>query len=116
VIRSRSSRWTLYILGCADGSLYTGITNALARRLTAHAAGKGGKYTRSRLPVRLVWSRACRSARDARRLEAALKKLPRREKLLVVAGRRRLPRLAAPMGDSPAQRAGSKARSKRPPA
>ena len=44
-----------YILRCGDGSLYTGWTNDLDRRVKAHAAGKGGKYTRSRLPVELVW-------------------------------------------------------------
>ena len=44
-----------YILRCGDGSLYTGWTNDLEKRFRAHAAGRGGKYTRSRLPVELVW-------------------------------------------------------------
>ena len=48
--------WLVYILRCRDGSLYTGITNDLDRRLKAHAAGKASRYTRSRLPVELAYS------------------------------------------------------------
>ena len=47
--------WTVYILRCGDGSLYTGCTNDLSRRLAAHRKGKGAKYTRSRLPVALAY-------------------------------------------------------------
>ncbi len=49
-------KWTLYILECADGSLYTGITNDIEKRLAAHIAGKGAKYTRGRAPLKLVHS------------------------------------------------------------
>lgn len=94
--QSPGSAWTLYILRCGDGSLYTGITNDLAVRLATHAAGKGGKYTRSRLPVELVWRHRCRDARRARRYEAVLKRWPRAEKLRLIAGARRLPRLPEP--------------------
>jgi putative endonuclease len=80
--------WIVYILRCGDGSLYTGVTNNLARRLLRHRAGKGGAYTRSRLPVRLVYTerRASRGAAQSR--EAAIKRLPRVAKLaLARAGR-----------------------------
>ena len=78
--------WTVYMLRCGDGSLYTGVTNNLVRRLTRHRAGKGGAYTRSRLPVRLVYSerRASRGAAQSR--EAAIKRLPRTAKLALTRG------------------------------
>lgn len=73
--------WIVYMLRCGDGSLYTGVTNNLDRRVATHRAGKGGAYTRSRLPVRLVYTerRASRSAAQSR--EAAIKRLPRVAKL-----------------------------------
>lgn len=73
--------WIVYILRCSDGSLYTGITNDLPKRLEAHAAGKASKYTRSRLPVKLVYGEPQRSQSAALKREAAIKKLPRRAKL-----------------------------------
>jgi predicted GIY-YIG superfamily endonuclease len=78
---NRSSPWTVYILRCRDGSLYTGITNDLPKRLKAHAAGKASKYTRSRLPVRLAYQEAQRSKSRALKREAAIKRLPRRAKV-----------------------------------
>jgi putative endonuclease len=78
--------WFCYLLACADGSLYTGITNALDRRLAAHAAGSASKYTRARRPVRLVWTQACRDRAAASRREAAVKALPRALKLALVEG------------------------------
>jgi len=63
--RRPSSRWLVYLLRCSDGSLYTGITNDLPKRLQAHAAGKASKYSRSRLPVRLAYS-ASPSGRNRR--------------------------------------------------
>ena len=88
--RARPARWTLYLLRCADGTLYTGITNALDRRLERYGAGTASKYTRSRRPVTLVWSRACRTGRQARVLEYAVKCLSREEKLRLIEGRLRL--------------------------
>lgn len=79
-------RWTVYILRCGDGSLYTGITDRLAARLAAHGGGRGAKYTRSRLPVELAWSRGRQTGTDARRLEAALKREPREVKLRLIGG------------------------------
>jgi putative endonuclease len=78
--------WIVYMLRCADGSLYTGVTNDLARRIATHRAGKGAAYTRSRLPVRLVYTerRASRGAAQSR--EAAIKRLPRRAKLSLTRG------------------------------
>ena len=79
------SRWLVYLLRCADGSLYTGITNDLPKRLKAHAAGKASKYTRSRLPVRLVMSEPQRSKSAALKRELAIKRLRRAEKDRLVA-------------------------------
>jgi putative endonuclease len=76
--------WLVYILRCRDGSLYTGITNDLTKRLTAHAAGKASKYTRSRLPVRLVFQEPQQTKSGALKREAAIKKLPRQQKLELV--------------------------------
>ena len=74
-------KWIVYVLHCSDGSLYTGITNDLSRRLATHRAGKGGAYTRSRLPVRLVYTERRASRGDAQSREAAIKRLPRPAKL-----------------------------------
>jgi len=73
--------WTVYLLVCGDGTFYCGCTNDLERRLKAHNAGKGAKYTRGRLPVRVVASKAVAGRGDALRLEAAIKRLPRDQKL-----------------------------------
>jgi putative endonuclease len=81
-----SPRWTVYLLRCADGSLYAGIARSLGDRVAAHNAGRGAKYTRARLPVTVAWSRGQQPPTDARRLEYALKQLPRAEKLRLVAG------------------------------
>jgi putative endonuclease len=79
--------WTVYLLRCRDGSLYAGATNDLARRVAAHQAGRGGAYTRSRLPVRVVYREALPSHGAALRREAALKRLSRAAKLALVRGR-----------------------------
>ena len=73
--------WFVYLLRCGDGSLYCGITDDVSRRLEAHAAGKGAKYTRGRGPLELVYTEACESHSDALKREAAIKKLKRPEKL-----------------------------------
>jgi putative endonuclease len=76
--------WHLYLLRCRGGSLYAGITNNLPRRLEAHLAGRGAKYTRSRLPVQLVWSREMATEREARQEEYRLKQRSHAEKLALV--------------------------------
>src|SRR5262245_43543088 len=84
--RTTGAVWTVYVLRCSDGSLYTGITVALDARVTRHNAGRGAKYTRSRLPVALAWSRRCPTATVARRVEHAIKRLARADKLRLIAG------------------------------
>ena len=74
----------VYLLRCADGSLYCGWTNDLEKRLAAHNAGTGAKYTRARRPVTLAWFEPCESREAALRREAAIKALSRAEKLLLV--------------------------------
>ncbi|HXV90069.1 MAG TPA: GIY-YIG nuclease family protein [Gemmatimonadales bacterium] len=78
--------WVVYVLACSDGSLYTGVTNDLSRRLRAHAAGRGGAYTRARRPLRLVFVEGQAGRGAALRREAALKRLSRAAKLALVAG------------------------------
>lgn len=80
--------WRVYILRCGDGSLYTGVTTDLGRRIAAHAAGKGGKYTRARLPVVLAWSAEARSKSAAFRREARIKGWSRAEKLRFLASKK----------------------------
>ena len=75
----------VYLLRCGDGSLYTGCTNDLARRLRAHQSGRGAKYTRSRLPVELVYQEPAADRSAALRREAAIKALTRGEKLALIA-------------------------------
>ena len=77
----------VYILRCGDGTLYTGWTNDLDRRLRTHAAGKGAKYTRSRLPVALVYRERCADRSEAMRRECELKRLSRAQKLALIEGR-----------------------------
>lgn len=76
----------VYMVECRDGTLYTGWTTDLAKRVAAHSAGRGAKYTRSRAPVRLVYAEACAGKSAALRREAAIKKLPRAQKLALAAG------------------------------
>jgi len=80
----------VYILRCADGTLYTGAAKDLPRRLAQHAAGRASRYTRSRLPVTLVWSRRERSWSRALQAEHWIKRLPRRAKDALVDGTTRL--------------------------
>jgi putative endonuclease len=76
----KSSSWTVYIVRCANGSLYTGITNNLGGRIADHNAGRGAKYTAAFGPVELVWKTRKKDRSAASILEAAIKKLSRREK------------------------------------
>jgi predicted GIY-YIG superfamily endonuclease len=77
-------RWFVYLLRCRGGSLYTGITNDLPKRLKVHAAGKASRYTRSRLPVNLVYTEPQTSKSRALKREAAIKKLSRRQKDILI--------------------------------
>ena len=77
--------YLVYILRCGDGTLYTGCANALPRRLQAHQSGRGAKYTRSRLPVELVYQEAVPDRSAALRREAASIRRDRRRKLALSA-------------------------------
>ena len=77
--------YTVYILRCADDTLYTGIARDAEKRLAAHNAGRGAKYTRSRAPVTVVFRERCGEKSAALRREAAIKKLTRAEKLALIA-------------------------------
>ena len=76
--------WCVYMLYCCDGTLYTGSTNRLEQRVLAHAQGRGAKYTRSRPPVTLAYTEEAPDRSAALRREAAIKKLPRRQKLELI--------------------------------
>ena len=78
-----------YILRCRDGSLYTGWTNDLEKRLAAHNAGLGGKYTRSHRPVELAYHESYPTREEAMRREVQIKRLSREEKLSLIAGARK---------------------------
>lgn len=85
--------WYVYLLRCADDTLYAGCTNHPMRRLQQHNAGQGAKYTRSRRPVCLAYLEPVEDKSHALRREAALKRLSRQEKLslLAASGPPRLP-------------------------
>ena len=77
--------WTVYILQCADGTLYTGITKDLERRVAEHESGQGAKYTKGRGPFQLVYQENCNDRGLASKRENEIKSLGRRAKLLLVA-------------------------------
>ncbi len=76
----------VYILRCGDGSLYTGWTNDLPKRVARHAAGLGGKYTRSHLPVELIYHEQFETKQEAMRREVQIKQLTREQKLALIKG------------------------------
>ena len=76
-----ANRYYVYLLRCADDTLYCGITNDVEARLAAHEAGTGARYTRGRGPLELVLTRRCRDKGSALRLEYKIKQLDRRAKL-----------------------------------
>lgn len=82
------SRWQVYVLQCADGSLYTGVALDVEKRLRQHNGELAGgpRYTRGRRPVNLLWSEPAADRSAAQQREAAIKRLSRREKLALVAG------------------------------
>jgi putative endonuclease len=73
--------WCLYLLECADGSYYAGITNDLENRIKAHNDGLGAKYTRGRGPVKLLAQQDFENRSEASKAESAIKKLPKSQKL-----------------------------------
>ena len=77
-------RWKVYILECADGSLYTGMTSDVERRLREHDSGRGGRYTRAHLPVKLLYVEGAAGRKAACAREREIKRLPRRRKFELV--------------------------------
>ena len=90
----------VYLLRCADGSLYCGWTVDIEQRLASHNAGRASRYTRTRLPVELAWSQPLPDRTAARREEARIKTLRRADKLALIAAttgsRARRPEFAQP--------------------
>ncbi|MCU7558410.1 GIY-YIG nuclease family protein [Macrococcus capreoli] len=76
----------IYILECGDGTLYTGYTNDLDKRLETHNAGKGAKYTRNRLPVKRIYEERFETKREAMQREYAIKQLTRHQKIKLIQG------------------------------
>jgi putative endonuclease len=81
-----ATRAFVYLLRCGDGTLYTGVAKDLDARMRQHEAGRASRYTRARLPIVLVWSRACASWGDALREEIRIKQLTRAEKEALILG------------------------------
>lgn len=81
------SEWVVYILRCADGSLYTGITKDLQARMDQHNSGKGAKYTRAHYPCKLVWSAKGFDESAAKKEEYRIKQLTRTKKLALIAAK-----------------------------
>lgn len=73
--------WFCYLLRCTDGTLYCGITNDLEKRLAAHNAGTAAKYTRTRVPVELVFAEPCPDRSSASKREMEIKQMTRSQKL-----------------------------------
>lgn len=82
--RKKTEPWFIYILECADQSLYTGITNNLERRFKAHTAGRASRFTRTRRPVIIRYRESCKSRTQALIREYAVKSLPKKKKLLLI--------------------------------
>lgn len=84
VMRLFPAGWVVYILECEDGSLYTGTSNDLAKRLRTHMSGHGAKYTRSHLPSKLVYVEPCHSQSQALKREMSIKQLSKEQKQKLV--------------------------------
>ena len=88
--RSSGDKWFVYIVQCADGSLYTGITKDVKRRRQQHNAGTASRYTRSRRFVKLIYQEVHPSQSSALKREVAIKAMNRREKLTMIQNRKKL--------------------------
>jgi putative endonuclease len=84
-LKNLNMTWSVYILECADKTLYTGITVDLARRLEEHNTSKlGAKYTKARRPVKIVYSKKCKNRSAAAKTESLIKKMSRQEKIKLI--------------------------------
>lgn len=90
--------WYIYLLRCSDGTLYTGITKDLTRRCEQHNKGTASRYTRTRLPVKLIYHETRRIQSLALKREAAIKALSRKQKLLLI--QQRKPSLSQPVAST----------------
>jgi putative endonuclease len=77
-------KWCVYMVECSDSTIYTGITNNLESRIKVHNSGKGSKYVKTRLPVRLLWNIESENRSEASKLEIKIKKLTRNQKLNII--------------------------------
>ena len=84
--KKRKEKWYLYILRCADLSLYTGITKNIERRFKMHSEGKAARYTRTRRPLKVVYQETYRSRTEALVRECLVKALPKTKKLALING------------------------------
>ena len=84
--KKRREKWFLYILKCADQSLYTGVTKDIERRFKRHSEGKGARYTRTRRPLEIVYREVCKSRTEALTRECVVKALPKAKKLVLIKG------------------------------
>ena len=82
--------WVVYLVRCADESLYCGITNDIEKRLVAHNSGKGAKYTKSRMPVEMAGVSSKMTKGDALKLERHIKQIPPGKKIIELTQRRPL--------------------------
>jgi predicted GIY-YIG superfamily endonuclease len=85
-LKLREPMWHVYVVRCADRTLYTGVAKDLAARMIAHNAGRASKYTRSRLPVELVYRETVATRSAALKRELAIKRLPAEAKRELIAG------------------------------
>ncbi len=85
--KKKASAWVLYVLKCRDNTLYTGITSDVSRRVHQHNNGTASRYTRSRLPVKLVHQERCCGRSSALKKEYAMKQLSRKEKVKYIKGK-----------------------------
>ena len=83
-MNTMEKRWCVYILQCADGTFYTGITNDIVHRLRMHSNGTGAKYTRGRGPVKLCYREVVNSQGEALKREYAIKQLRKTEKMKLI--------------------------------
>ena len=83
-------QWVLYILECGDGTLYTGITDDLVRRMKAHKTGRGANYTRGRGPLELRYMEVCQDHSAALKREIAVKRMKRSEKIALIQEKKKL--------------------------
>lgn len=87
--KMNSMPWRVYIIKCSDAKLYTGITNDLARRIKAHNSGKGCRFTRYRVPVKLMYNEEAPNKSRALRREAQIKRWPKDKKLALIKGEKK---------------------------